>query len=412
MNGGKSSYTVRINRECRASLTMKAITGSITAGLRGGWWRSLRRWLRSSQESGFSDGELSDLPEPLRNRLKRDIESLLAPEASRTTISTAVQEGLKRWRQQPQARNALVILANPLEPLDHLLIDALSADAGFRASDLITPLAAHQRPDDPLTMPELVREAFRALPAMPSGDNNSDKDGGAEGGAEGGERARLVLIPALDMLFLRCIGGWESIEVLRSELVQRPDLFWVIGCNRWAWCFLDAVAQAEACFGAPVSLPRLGGDDLKPWLLSLESLPPAVEANTDSFDWEELADLANGVSSIAARIWLDGLRVEEQPNGAGDEPRLIATVPAPRSLPSLVGIDRYLLHAVLIHGRISRRHLIRSLGDADGRIEARTQWLLRQGILEIRGDILMVSPLHYGRIASDLANNNFFVESA
>ncbi|MGL6134240.1 MAG: hypothetical protein ACRC1L_08650 [Prochlorococcaceae cyanobacterium] len=386
---------------------MKAIIGSVTASLGGGWWRSLRRGLQSSQENRSSDAELSDLPHPLRNRLQRDIESLLAPEACRATISTAVQESLNRWRQQPQAGNALVILANPLEPLDHLLSDALSANAEFRASDLITPLAADQRRDDPLSMAELVREAFRALPAMPSSDNNSDEDGGAEGG----ERATLVLIPALDMLFLRCIGGWESIEVLRSELVKRPDLFWVIGCNRWAWRFLDAVAQAEACFGAPVSLPRLGGDDLKPWLLSLESLPPAVEANTDSFDWQELADLAKGVSSIAARLWLDGLRVEEQPNGAGDEPRLIATMPALRSLPSLVGLDRYVLHAVLIHGRISRRHLIRSLGDADGRVEARTQWLLRQGILETQGDILMVSPLHYRRIASELANNNFFVES-
>lgn len=380
---------------------MKAILGSMTAGLASHWRQWLRGWAQRPQENGSGNAELNKLPAPLQARLQEAIERLPTPRGCRTTITEAVAEGLRHWRQQPQAGNVLVILANPLEPLERYLSDALGNDAlsaGGELQDcrLITPLPADSRPKDPLTMAARMEEALNALPNPPIR------------GAEAREDTTLVLIPALEMLILRCIGGWESVELLRAELVRRPDLFWVIGCNRWAWHFLDAVAGAEACFGTPIDLPGLAGEDLEPWLNAwlsgVEDLPVDPEQGADAFDWQELADLAKGVGSIAARLWLDGLRV-------GEESGLTATVPVLRSLPSLIGLDRYLLHAVLIHGRISRAHLSSSLGETEGPVDVRSQWLLRQGILEARGDILSISPLYYRRVASELANNNFFVES-
>jgi hypothetical protein len=380
---------------------MKAFIGGAVARFAAGRRSWLPGWARPAPESGSPEAELQALPPPLRTRLHQAITRLPAPQASRTAISEALEEGLRTWRQQPQAGNALVILANPLEPLERYLTDTLSGDVLSPDGDLggcrlVVPLPVAPRRADPLSTAEQVREAFRSLPEPPAD--------GAEGGAEGGGTTTLVLIPALEMLVLRCIGGWESVELLRAELVKRPDLFWVIGCNRWAWRFLDAVVQAEACFGEPVGLPRLQGDDLKSWLLALDGLPEALEQGTEDEDWQELADLAKGVGSIAARLWLDGLCV-------ADDTGITATVPALRSLPALLGLDRHLLHGVLIHGRVSRAHLCRSLGESEGRMDARSQWLLRQGILELQQGVLSVSPLYYRHIASELANNNFFVES-
>lgn len=388
-----------------AQLVIKAMLGSMTAGLASRWRQWLPGWAQSPQENGSGGPELNDLPPPLRAQLQDAVGRLPTPRSCRTTIIEAVAEGLRHWRQQPQAGNALVILANPLEPLERYLSDAindaisnapLSAGEELKGCRLITPLPAGPRPDDPLALAARMGEALNALPSPPIR------------GTEACEGTTLVLIPALEMLILRCIGGWESVELLRAELVGRPDLFWVIGCNRWAWRFLDAVAGAEACFGPPIDLPGLAGEDLEPWLNPLrsgvEGLPVDPDQGADTCDWQELADLARGVGSIAARLWLDGLRL-------GEEGGLTATVPVLRSLPSLIGLDRYLLHAVLIHGRISRAHLSRSLGETDGRAEVRSQWLLRHGVLEAQGDILSVSPLFYRRVASELANNNFFVES-
>lgn len=384
---------------------MKAILSSMAAGIASSWRQWLPGWVQGGQENGSNDAELNELPAPLRARLQNAIERLPTPRACRTTIHEAVAEKLQRWRQQPQAGNALVILANPLEPLERYLSDVLGNDAlsaggelqggELQGCRLITPLPAGPRPEDPLTMATRMGEVLNALPNRPIG------------GTEARERTTLVLIPALDMLILRCIGGWDSIELLHAQLVQRSDLFWVIGCNRWAWRFLDAVAEAEACFGRPLDLPGLAGEDLKPWLNTwlsgVEGLPVAPEQGADSCDWQELADLAKGVGSIAARLWLDGLRV-------GEESGLTATVPILRPLPSLIDLDRHLLHAVLIHGRISRAHLSCSLEVKQGRVDVRSEWLLRQGILEERGGSLTVSPLYYRRVASELANNNFFVE--
>jgi hypothetical protein len=380
---------------------MKAFLGSLAASLASHWRQWLPGWVPRPQKSGSSDAELKELPAPLQAQLQNAIERLPTPRGCRTTITEAVAEGLRHWRQQPQAGNALVILANPVEPLERYLSDALDNDAlsaggELKGCRLITPLPADPRPEDPLTMAARIGEALNALsnPAIR--------------GADAREDTTLVLIPSLELLMLRCIGGWESVELLRAELVRRPDLFWVIGCNRWAWRFLEAVAGAEACFGTPIDLPGVAGEDLEPWLNAwlsgVEGLPVDPELDADALDWQELADLAKGVGSIAARLWLDGLRV-------GEESGLTATVPVLRSLPSLIGLDRYLLHAVLIHGRISHGHLSSSLGEMEGPVDVRIQWLLRQGILEARGDILSVSPLYYRRVASELANNNFFVES-
>ncbi|WP_085519891.1 MULTISPECIES: hypothetical protein [Cyanophyceae] len=63
----------------------------------------------------------------------------------------------------------------------------------------------------------------------------------------------------------------------------------------------------------------------------------------------------------------------------------------------------------MIHGQISRAHLALSLGESRNRIQARIQWLLRQGVLRENQGALSIQAAHYIRLKSELANNNFFV---
>ncbi|MEO0406854.1 MAG: helix-turn-helix domain-containing protein, partial [Cyanobacteria bacterium P01_A01_bin.135] len=269
-------------------------------------------------------------------------------------------------------------------------------------------------------------------------------------------RTTLVVVPCLEQCFLRCIDGWSAVEYLRSVAIRNRNCFWVFGCNQLAWNFLDFVSQISAYFGQVVTLPELDGDNLRDWLdpigqTVIESsqqqdtlqswLDPLrqqaveIEQGKDAEDdprqiyWSSLATQCLGVGAIAARLWQRSLRVtaeEELPpldppdqedkeagNASRPEPARLTlhqTAPTLPSLPNLTAADRYLLHALLIHGEMTRPHLALSLGETDSETQATVQKLLREDLLEQRHDTLSVQPIYYPKLKTDLGNNNFFLE--
>jgi hypothetical protein len=247
------------------------------------------------------------------------------------------------------------------------------------------------------------------------------------------QRKTLVLVPQLEQCFLRAIGGWSSIEFLRNIIFKNPNCFWVIGASHPAWNFLDFVCQISAYFDQIKPLPRLNDEMLADWLIPVaETLVTLDEAEYSSNDprqayWDLIAHQSSGIARVAQYLWLESLRIhkDRMQDESGESLNLEKLLrieadakrklvlhpvkPSLPSLPSLTNLDRYLLHATLIHTNITRSHLAQTLGEAESQIQARVQWLSRQGILESCDGSLSVHPLYYDKLRVDLSHNNFFV---
>lgn len=397
--------------------------------------------LHKSQESDHSPETLAPLPDTLEAKLLQSINSLVTPTAYIKAIHFALEDSLQAWQKNLEDPNSLVILANPVEPIAKILQDSLNSWDNDLEVKVVTPLGDFRRPSDPLTITAQLRHALEA-------------QGGIEFDGQGvdliqdveclEQRTTVVVIPSLEQCFLRCISGWDGIGFLREITVQNPQYFWLIGCNSWAWDFLDFVSQISAYFDDVRPLPTLTGEMLRSWLIpltgqwgtikpegDLANLISVNSYNSSSSDaqaevelyWQNLANCSQGIGSIAAKLWLRSLRIKKQVmerenpaqsvlNTKENEDQicpLFQVNPAQPSLPPFTNLDLYLLHSLMIHGRISPAHLALSLGEPESQIQARVQRLLREDILVRRWGDLIICPTYYQQLQSELANNNFFV---
>ncbi|NJN73556.1 MAG: MarR family transcriptional regulator [Limnothrix sp. RL_2_0] len=389
--------------------------------------QTVQSWFSQAQATvSETEEELVPLPDVLENQLAQKIRALPSPEIYQSFIREELAIAIETWQQNLDAPNSLVFLGSPVEPIAAILNDGLRqwSDAPV---NIITPLPCMARPEDPLVSIQQIRDALDPYTQLDP-DNQEDADEQLDPDSLDA-RQTVVLIPCLEQCFLRCIGGWEGIEYLRDVAIHHRHCFWVIGCSHWAWNFLDFVCQVSAYFSEVKSLPELNGEVLKEWLDPVVKTVIAAQAQTEEDGdrpdyWHSLASKALGVSSIAVNIWLQSLRIDPElvadgdkspdlnlasDNPEGEELILHEVKPSLPSFPSLNHGDRYLLHSLLIHGRMTRAHLAFSLGQREGQIQSQIQALLRTGLLERNDGCLSVQPSHYVRLKTELANNNFFV---
>lgn len=389
--------------------------------------QNFQSWFSQAQATvSETEEELVPLPDVLENQLAQKIQALPSPKIYQTFIREELAIAIETWQQNLDAPNSLVFLGSPVEPIASILNDGLRqwSDAPV---NIITPLPCLNRPDDPLVSIQQIRDALRPYTQLDP-DNQEDADEQLDPDSLDA-RQTVVLIPSLEQCFLRCIGGWEGIEYLRDVAIHHRHCFWVIGCSHWAWNFLDFVCQVSAYFSEIKPLPELSGEMLKEWLDPVVKTVIAVQAKTDEDDdrpdyWHSLANKALGVSTIAVNLWLQSLRIAPELVADGDkspdltlnhddpddeELTLHEVKPSLPSFPSLNHGDRYILHSLLIHGRMTRAHLAFSLGQREGQIQSQIQALLRAGLLDRNDGCLSVQASHYVRLKTELANNNFFV---
>lgn len=382
--------------------------------------QQIQSWFTKAQNVTQSDDDFMELPDTLLAELNQRLESLSSPIAYQTTIQEAIATGVTTWQKNLEAANHLVILAHPVEAIAKILQDSLDLWQNPPALEIVIPFSSLHRPRNPLTLSQRIQQALQPYPQIhlnlsPEADRALEVDALEE-------RQTLIVIPCLEQCFLRSIGGWESVELLRDLMIQNPHCFWVIGCNHWAWEFLDFVCQVSAYFSELQTLPKLDATLLEEWLSPITQtvvapkLLSGEEAETAKTYWEALASESSGVSQIAIYLWLQSLRIkpdavteDEVPSLNNPEIVLYETKPSLPSLPSLEPSDRYLLHSVLIHGSITRSHLALSLGEPESQIQARVQWLLRADLLEAKQGGLSLHPVYYDKLVRELSNNNFFV---
>ena len=310
-----------------------------------------------------------------------------------------------------------MIVGSPVDPIEALVKQAL---AQTQLPHPVKILTWTQRPDQMLNLPQQL-QAGLALPL--------DLEC---------RRPEVVAIPRLELAFLRAMSGLDGIEWIRDQVFAQRSRFWLLGCPNWAWAYLDITLQLGSYFDVVVQITELDREHLSLWLqpawsgvkpqkatlsqfqaltqeLSQDQDPDPAEI-VDTY-FKILADISKGRSSIAAQLWLGSLSQSESDPGSSDsglgasdtDPAILWTSPTLPTLPDLANQDKYLLYAILLHRSISLPHLAISLGSSVSATQSQVQSLLRAGLLELHQGILSVSPIHYLKLRSLLAGDNFLV---
>lgn len=389
----------------------------------------IQGWFFQAQQKAADASEaVCEIPEVTRKRLAQKLDKLPTPSPYQQKVQTACADAIARWQDSSEAENSLVVMAEPVVPIHRILTDAL-AEMHLEDLDIQHPLAEYHRPADPLNISAELFNALESLQRATAKTDDTDDDVSSSPSSENTDRRQVIVIPALEQCFLRCIQGWKSIEDLQRLIVQDRSRFWVIGCSSWAWVFLDRVCQIGAYLEQFCPLPDLTDDDLRDWLAPLSQQAVLVANSSNSSDqsdqtdvgnldsyWNSLKNLSEGTSSIAAQLWLRSVGIQEE-NLPDDEKASLAPEdlslclrkPVLPSLPTLIQTDRYLLHCLLIHGALPQIQLAISLGESETQVRSRVQILLRAGILLKQQGQFTINPIHFSRLRNELSSNNFLI---
>ena len=360
------------------------------------------------QHATDKSASLHALSNTMLDRLHQQLEELSEPHDRIQVMRSAASEALYAWHADANAPNHLAIATEPIEPQAKLLAELLAEPPFGELTRVIQLRREHLAGDDCRTIWQTLREAL---------DLNREPTGG--------ERM-IVAIPDLSWCFLRCIEGLDAIEALLVAIVTDRSRFWVLGCNRWAWLYLDRVCHLSAYLQAPVLLPGATDRDLKQWLVPTEAtLDLQVQTCDDVENGDEIwtssleqrcfaqiTELATGLPAVAAPLWLRSLRwlaADEVGEDATPE-KLSYEMPSLPELPRLTADDRYLLYILGLHSGLTLPALAQSLAEAEPVVRAQLQLLLQQGLVIRDADLFAIAPIHYPRLRRDLRDNHLLVE--
>lgn len=359
------------------------------------WFQS---WLSQAKTTN-PENLLNEPPEEVIQEFTEKVHDLSYAVEYITDIQASLSSALINWQQKTNSANSLVILGCPVESIGGILQASLTGELS-KELQVIYPLKNWRRSTQGSDLVKVIRGSVPL-------DGNQEQD----------ERQTLIVIPCLAQCFLRCIGGWEGIEFLQNAIVHDQSKFWLIGCNSWAWSFLEQVCQVSAYLEQVHYLPQLKKAALQQWLapVTQELAPQNHDEDTSLAYSTSLASLSSGVGSVAAHLWLKGLRMRaaDIPDAEGVTQETVShlqqTKPILPSLPDLTAIDRYLLHCLLLHGQITRTHLAFSLGESEQVVRSRIQMLLREGVIVQQQELLSLDPAYYPALKTELSNNNFLI---
>ncbi|MEM7768972.1 MAG: hypothetical protein AAF327_00495 [Cyanobacteria bacterium P01_A01_bin.37] len=377
------------------------------------------------------------LPAALSRELNSAIEELSPPVIQIDRIGEALTKSLRCWQDNDTMPNVIVVLADPIQPTDRLLAAVVEhAQAEFTQLHINRLDNWSKRPSDYATTEAVVRNAIATIvKEQPSDDV-----------------IKLVVIPTLEHYFLRCIDGLEAIEAIRQAIVDHRNYFWLVGCNRWAWHYLDKVCYLSAYLEHSFELPTLKALELRHWLTPLDQiagLAPFASSsysehqqssrqqknaaqNGESFDnllpwrsesekeyFEDIEKKTKGIAPIAAAVWLSALEydlvdpADDQSHQHPDHQDMIGSLRRGQielpDVPLLTADERFLIYAILLHGSLSIQHLALSLDEPEGKVQAQLQALSRQRVIIKKMSGWTVNPVYFLGLRKDLDRNNFLL---
>lgn len=355
-----------------------------------------------------TENELDELPNNITYSLNQEIQALPCHPKYLEIVQSTLEKALFQWQKNPET-NELVILSSSIEPLSQIIQSGL-ANWNYENIENIKLLSWSNRPKDSWNIvPNLQQDL--GLSAKLDVENNS------------GKFQELVVIPCLEFCFLRQINGLDGIEFLRNRIFKDHSRFWLIGCNSLTWQYLDHVYNIKSYFDKTQSLPTLTGEEIMEWLTPVinqlefknndqdeEKQFAKIKENFDS-----LSSIAQGLSSVAAQLWLQSLSLANLENintQAEDKETILVEYKKVKSLdlPELTADNRYLLFSILLHKEINLSHLALSLGEPESIIQFQIEKLLRIGIIQGLNNLLSVHPAHYIKLCRYLKKYNFITD--
>ena len=193
----------------------------------------------------------------------------------------------------------------------------------------------------------------------------------------------LLVVPQLERWFLRHVVGLSAVRSLLHAL-DRTERRCVVGCSSWTWAFLSHAVQADLILPEPLTFEPFDAGRLKDWFADLSGagdgkmnfrlggsgdfLLSGTSSQRDDF-FAKLAALSRGIPWVAWHLWRQALRSNEDdevPTADDHEKQQTLWVAALNEL-VLPGhhpqVALLVLHALLIHGSLSRDEIDRVLPD-------------------------------------------------
>lgn len=372
----------------------------------------LSRFSTDEQEIQEPEKSLIELPPHLASKLVAAVDELPTDNPDMEAIQSKLDEAVEKWRKNPQAAdNSLVVLSSPVTTVSRILVESLQ-DWASKREIALRPLQWISRPE------KAENIATRLRQQLGRGLSTADS-----------KQQEIVVISNLSWCFLRCVDGLDGIDYLQDVLLQDDSRFWVIGAGKVSWEYLNHVSHFKAYCGQSLDLPELTGEQLQEWFEPIVSeqnihfAKPDIEFSNNNEDesykdryFNRLASVSEGVNTVAAQVFLRSMRyqakeTDDDKNEKG-EGILQAQYPELPNLPRLDADEHYILYSLLLHGDLTLSALSESLGDEKNLVKGQVQTLRRKGLIEQKNQILTINPIHYPRLKSELANNNFIIHES
>ncbi|WP_414624906.1 ArsR family transcriptional regulator [Calothrix sp. CCY 0018] len=373
----------------------------------------LSRFSTDEQETQEPEKSLIELPPHLASRLVAAVDELPTDNPDMEAIQSKLDEAVEKWRKNPQAaENSLVVLSSPVTTVSRILVESLQ-DWASQKEIALRPLQWIGRPEKAENIATRLRQQLgRGLSTT------------------GSKQQEIVVISNLSWCFLRCVDGLDGIDYLQDVLLQDDSRFWVIGGGKVSWEYLNYVSHFKAYCGESLELPELTGEQLQEWFepivseLDIHFAKPNIEFPNNNEDpesyksryFDRLASVSEGVNTVAAQVFLRSMRYEvketDDDKNEKAEGILEAQYPELPTLPRLNADEHYIIYSLLLHGDLTLSALSESLGDDKNLVKGQIQMLRRKGLIEQKNQILTINPIHYPRLKSELANNNFIIHES
>lgn len=380
------------------------------------WWKERKfvfsRYSKDAQERQEPQRSLLELPATARKKLVSGVENIGSNPADKEAIISTLNKAFEQWQNSPSnTNNSVVVLSSPITSVSRILTETLQEWSQQKQVTIkLLPLKA--RPAQIETVESKLKHYL---------EEQSDRK-------DFDERVEVAVIPNLGWCFLRTLEGLKGIEYLQTLLFKNDkNRFWIIGGGQVGWQYLNSVCAISAYCGEVFTLPEIEPEKFAHWFepivqeLEINFDDPGIDKKLLEGDkdnktnyFERLADISEGVSTIAVQGFLKSIHYEQIDDDDNDETstepkKLVAQIPKLPDLPELESVDRYILYSLLLHGDLTISALAESLGDAEDEVQARIQLLRQEGVVEEKNKVLKINPIHYPKIKRELAGNNFII---
>lgn len=360
-----------------ADETIRRFAGSV--------WRTLRR---KTEDPFISD-------DSLRIATKRNLNRIVPPPACGPLLSE-MHATFDQWSQDPEPAHWMQLAVLP--PCDqNNIVKVWAAQAGHT---LIEPPAreAILRSGAEMSLPEIT------------GDG-------------------VIVIPRLEEWFIRHRNGLHLLRQLLDRLATL-ERHCVIGCNSWAWGFLEKTVGADLVLPVGVTIQSFDADRLFAWFTQLVESGEAEgkvfrlnkngedifacrngNGSPDSDFLTTLAARSRGIPWVAWHLWRRSLRLAPEDNKRiteqfPDEQALWVAELDDFHLPkNHVSVALLALHALLLHNSLTADQLSIVLPSVD---ESNLLVALVAAEVVVRdGDDYSCAPAAYPTIRQALADAGF-----